>query len=81
MLSIADAIETPEVLKVLGRIQVDELHTIVQNKKREVYVIYSWDNETKSVLSLTIGTRSKANLRKVINPLLEVEAESINTDR
>ena len=80
ILIIAENIEIPKIPDKLGRIQVDELHTIIQSKKREIYVIYSWDQDSKRALSLTVGTRSKANLRKVINPLLESEVESINTD-
>ena len=81
ILQIAEQIELPKIPERLGRIQVDELHTFVQNKDREVYVIYSWDQESKQALSLAVGTRSKTNLRLVVNPLLVAEIESINTDR
>jgi insertion element IS1 protein InsB len=81
ILCIADAIPTPEIPKVLGRIEVDELHTFIQHKNAVMCVIFSWDQQSKQALSLIVGTRSKANLRKVINPLLEVDVESINTDR
>jgi len=80
ILCIAERIDPPEVPKILGRIQVDELHTFVQNENRKICVIFSWDQSLKRVFSLTVGTRSKVNLRKVINPLLEVTVESINTD-
>jgi len=80
ILIIAEGIEIPQVPRDLSRIQVDELHTFVQKKNKEVCVIFSWDQALKRVLSLAIGTRSKANLRKVIHPLLEAEVESINTD-
>lgn len=81
ILQIAARIETPKTPFQLGRMQVDELHTYIQNKDKEVYVIYSWDQESKQALSLTVGTRSKMNLRSVVNPLLSSEIESINTDR
>lgn len=80
ILAIADGIVPSCILNGL-RIQVDEMHTFIQNKKREIYIIYSWSRELKRALSLAVGTRSKANLRSVINPLLNSNIESINTDR
>lgn len=81
ILKQAEKITEPKVPEKLDRIQVDEVHTFIQNKDREIYVIYSWSQELKRVLSLTVGTRSKVNLRKVVNPLLEAQAETINTDK
>jgi IS1 family transposase/transposase-like protein len=81
ILGIAEAIELTEVPSKLDRIQVDEIHTFIGSKTNSVYIIYSWDQELKRALSLTVGTRSKANLRSVVNPLLSSEIESINTDR
>lgn len=81
ILAIAESIEMSKILNGPGDVQVDELHTIVQNKKRAIYVIYPWSQELKEVLSLAVGTRPKNNLRKVVNPLLEADVKSINTDR
>lgn len=81
ILIIGAKIQSPKIPGKLGRMQVDELHTYIQNKDKEVYVIYSWDQESKQAFSLTVGTRSKMNLRSVVNPLLSSEIESINTDR
>ena len=81
ILKVASKIDVPKIPEKLGRIQVDEVHTFIQNKDREIYIIYSWDQESKRALSLIVGTRSKVNLRSVINPLLSSEIESINTDR
>ena len=81
ILKIAEAVAPSNLSLVLPRIQVDEMHTYIGNKNREVYVIYSWDQESKQALSLAVGTRSKVNLRSVVNPLLSYEVESINTDR
>jgi insertion element IS1 protein InsB len=80
ILEIADRILPPGIPGFTGRIQVDELHTFIQKKDTEVYVIYSWSQELKQALSLTVGTRSKANLRKVVDPLLDAGVETINTD-
>ncbi|AEA42437.1 IS1 transposase [Fluviicola taffensis DSM 16823] len=81
ILAIADGIVPPRISNGLERIQVDEVHTFIQNKDREIYIIYSWDQELKRALSLAVGTRSKVNLRSVVNPLLSAEVVSINTDK
>ncbi len=65
ILAIADGIVPPRISNGLERIQVDEVHTFIQNKDREIYIIYSWDQELKRALSLTVGTRSKVNLDSV----------------
>lgn len=79
-LKIANRITQPKIPIGMQKAQVDELHSFIQNKNKEICVLYSWSQEFKQVLSLTAGTRSKTNLRTVINPLLEADIESINTD-
>ncbi len=81
IVDIADRIAPPPIPPNLERVQVDELHTFIGRKSKEVYVIYSWSQELKRVLSMTVGTRSKVNLRLIVNPLLEAEVQSINTDK
>lgn len=77
--TIADHIVPPVNIPFNGTYQVDELHTYVGNKKKEICIIFSWNNELKRAFSLCVGTRSKANLRMVTDPL--VAAGAINTDR
>ena len=81
ILSIADAIAFPVNIPHNGTFQVDELHTFVASKRREICVIYSWSKELKQAMSLTVGTRSKVNLRSVVTPLISANAKNINTDR
>ncbi len=80
ILEIAEKIRIPRLPSHLHYIQIDELHTYIHDKDREICVIYSWSQELRQVLSLAVGTRSKVNLRKVINPLLVIDLKSINTD-
>ena len=81
MLRISKTIVPPSIPLDLERVQVDELHTFITTKSMEVYVIYSWSDDLKRVLTMTVGTRSKFNLRLVVNPLLEADVQTINTDR
>ena len=81
LIRISETIIPPTIPLNLERIQVDELHTFVATKSKGVYVIYSWSNELKRVLTIAVGRRSKSNLRLVVNPLLEADVQSINTDK
>lgn len=80
ILDIANGIKKPKIPHSLKKVQVDELHTYIHSKSKEICVIYSWSQELRRVFTLEVGTRSKTNLQKVAHPLLEVAVESINTD-
>jgi insertion element IS1 protein InsB len=79
VLRIASTVEKPKI-EYINKIQVDEICSFVHSKLKQIWIIYSWDQREKKVLSLAVGTRSKSNLRLVVNPLLEAGIESINTD-
>lgn len=81
ILSIAVNIQKPEIPSGLKFVQVDEIHTYVQQKKESIYIIYSWSQELRRVLSLAVGRRSRVNLKQVVDPLLRSGAQKINTDR
>ncbi len=80
ILEITDGIKKPKIPHPLKQLQIDELHTYIHNKHKGICVIYSWCQELRQVFTLEVGTRSKANLRKVVDPLLEAAVEFINTD-
>lgn len=80
ILVISNTILNPIIPLNLERVQVDELHTFIGNKSKGVYIIYSFSQEVGKVLSMTVGSRSKVNLRSVVSPLLEADVTKINTD-
>jgi insertion element IS1 protein InsB len=74
ILALAEKI-VPEAIPAGGSYQVDELHTFVGRKRKEICVIYAWDKKAKRTVSLAVGTRSRANLKTVVAPLLAAGAK------
>jgi transposase-like protein len=57
LLRISETIIPPKIPAHLPQVQVDELHTFIGTKSKEVYVIYSWSGALKRVLStLRLGS-------------------------
>lgn len=77
---IAIKLERPyPILK--GRIyEVDELFTYVRYKNNRICVAYSYEPKTGQVLDISVGRRTKTNLRKVTETLILSEAKTIYTD-
>lgn len=61
--------------------QVDELFTYIGNKNNRLCIAYSFNPETKEVIDLVIGRRTKVNLMKIISTLLLADAKRIITDQ
>lgn len=61
--------------------EVDELKTFVGNKQNESWLMYSLNRSTNLISFLTVGRRTKLNLSKVVNPLLNLSPKQIFTDR
>ena len=61
--------------------EVDELRTFVGNKKNECWIIYALNKLTKKIAALTVGGRTKENIRKVTDVLLRLNPERIFTDK
>ena len=61
--------------------EVDELFTFVGNKETgEICIVYALERDTRSVVSLAVGKRTKVNLQSVVHPLLLRNAKRISTD-
>lgn len=70
----------PEVKETGQDYEVDELKTYIGKKNNECWVMYAINRKTKQVFGLTVGRRTKENLRKVIDPLLLLNPRKIYTD-
>lgn len=76
---IANSIRRPPI--VMGRTyEMDELRTFVGGKDRERWVIYALDRESKEVVDLKVGRRTKKHIGKVVDTLLLSGAKRIYTD-
>ena len=76
---IADGIKKPSIST--GKIyEVDELKTYIKNKNKECWVIYALDKESRQVVDLKVGRRTKKNLKRVADTLLLAKCKQVYTD-
>ena len=61
---ISKAITKPDVKEDQQTYEVDEMHTFVKNKSHYCYITYALNRETKKVVDLIIGSRTKETLEK-----------------
>jgi insertion element IS1 protein InsB len=77
--TIADCIKKPVIST--GRIyEVDELKTYIKNKNKECWVIYALDKQSRQVVDLKVGSRTKKNLERVTDTLLLAKCKQVYTD-
>jgi IS1 family transposase len=77
--TIANCIKKPIIST--GRIyEVDELRTYIKNKNKECWVIYALDKQSRQVVDLKVGSRTKKNLKRVIDTLLLAKCKQVYTD-
>ena len=69
---IADGIKKPAI-SLQRTYEVDELKTYIKNKTKECWVIYALDKQSKQVVDLKVGGRTKKNLKRVTDtPVLAI---------
>ncbi|TXI14500.1 MAG: IS1 family transposase [Pedobacter sp.] len=54
------------------QIQVDEFYSFVQKKKKKVWVLYAYCAQTKEILALTMGNRSKKTVKYLFKRLKDI---------
>jgi len=60
--------------------EMDELWTYIGNKRNEIWLMYVFDRQSKSVLDFKVGARTKDNLRSLVDQVLRLEPIKICTD-
>ena len=76
---IAGSIKKPAIM--MERVyEVDELKTYIKNKTKDCWVIYAIDKQTRQVMDLKVGGRTKKNLKRVTDTLLLANCKQIFTD-
>ena len=60
--------------------EMDELWTYTGNKKNEIWLMYVFDRQTKSVIDFKVGARTKENLKSLVDQILQLEPVKICTD-
>jgi len=76
---IADNIKKPAI-RMQMTYEVDELKTYIKNKTKECWVIYALDRQSKQVVDIKVGGRTKKNLKRVTDTLLLADCKRIDTE-
>lgn len=78
---IASEVKRSELMEVQQEYEVDEMHTFVGNKKNGSYITYAINKETKQVIDLVVGSRTREMIGKVIESLKVLNPKRIFTDK
>ena len=81
ILKIAKAIKPPTFYKLGCKYEVDELWTFIGEKTNVTWITYAIEQDTKQVIDFFVGSKSKENIRPLINKLLLLQPRKIYTDR
>ena len=63
-----------------NQVQVDELYSFVQTKQKKVWILYASCVETKEILAVTMGNRSKKTVLELYNRLKDIQVNFWCTD-
>lgn len=66
--------------KVYHKVQVDELYSFVQNKKKKVWILYAYCAQTDEILALTMGKRNKKTVKDLYKRLKDINVNFWCTD-
>lgn len=80
MLKISNQIKIPYFNKFGCKFEVDEMFIKIANGKRQNWLIYAIEQNTKNIIGFKIGGRNTENLRSVIDKVLLLNPKRIYTD-
>ncbi|MCB0738922.1 MAG: IS1 family transposase [Bacteroidetes bacterium] len=60
--------------------EIDEMHTFVGQKDRQIWITYAMERTSKQVVDFVVGSRNKENLAHVVNSILANNPKRIYTD-
>ena len=81
LLRISNQIKVPYFNKLGCKFEVDEMWTYISNKDNFTWITYAIERETKHVIDFFVGSKSKENIKPLINKLLLLQPTKIYTDR
>jgi len=61
--------------------EIDELRTYCGSKEKEVWIIYAINRRTKKIINFFVGCRTKENIKKVVDTILELDSKHIYSDK
>lgn len=81
MLTISKQIKPPYFNMIECKFEVDELWSFIGNKTNVTWITYTIERETKSVIDFFVGSKSKENIKPLIDKILLLNPKRIYTDR
>lgn len=81
LLKIGDQITLKPSKKHYHKVQIDELHSFVGNKKKKIWIIYAYDAETDEIIAVTAGKRSKKQVKDLYKRLEGITIDWFCTDK
>lgn len=79
--AVASKLITPGLQESQQEYEVDEMHSIVGNRKNACYITYALNKKTRKVIDFVVGRRTKEHIGKVINTLKRLNPKRIFTDK
>ncbi len=81
MLKISSKIKPPIFYNLRCKFEVDEMWTFIGNKNKMTWVTYAIERETRNVIDFFVGTKSKKNIKSLMDKVLALQPVRIYTDR
>ena len=78
---LGKAVKPPSQIRFNDEYELDELCTYVGNKDKRRWVISAISKTTKQIIDIQVGTRTKRNLKLVVDKLLSLSPSAIYTDK
>lgn len=83
MLKISKEIRIPHFNKLGCKFEIDEMWTYIGENvpKNYTWITYVLERETRNIIGLFVGRKSKENIKPLINKVLLLEPKRIYTDK
>jgi insertion element IS1 protein InsB len=80
IINAAQSLPKPATMALGKTYEIDELRTFIGNKKHPCWICLAMQVETRSIVAISIGHRSKRKLSQVVQTVLHAQPQRILTD-
>ncbi|WP_206052212.1 IS1 family transposase [Nonlabens xiamenensis] len=81
ILKIAKTIKPPSFYRLGCKFEVDELWTFINRKEDFTWITYALEKKSGEIIDFFVGSKSKENIRPLINKILLLQPTRIYTDK
>jgi len=81
MLKLSKQITAPRLLKLGCKYELDEMWIFIKKKEDFTWITYAIERDSKNVVGFLIGSKSKINIRPLVDDILLLSPERIYTDK